>query len=274
MKSTKLHLILFLCLQCILSYSINFNDIQGTTDDEFEIQRVRLNVTTTSGMTRHLLLAFIPNNQATDGIDYGYDAPLFDDFPNDCNWIIEDQRFVINGAASFSENKAYPLGLFLEQSGEVSFSLFQLENFHASIPVYIYDSETNMHHSISDTDFTKSISSGVFTNRFYLTFTNITSNMVFVDNNGTLNKFNECNGLEEILYLSNSKTLLFKNIDVNEIEEMQVFNLNGQLISEQMLSLLGNDELNLNPYNLGSGYYVLRLSYKDKILTKKFLIGG
>jgi hypothetical protein len=95
------------------------NNNNGQITQPGTIQRLRLNIVTPQGYLRQLLLGFTSDNAASDGVDYGYDALNFDDFPDDCNWVINDDRFVIQGVGAFDETKKYPLGLFLTNSGSV-----------------------------------------------------------------------------------------------------------------------------------------------------------
>ena len=73
-----------------------------------EIQRVRLDFVGPMGYTRDLLLAFTSDEIASDGVDYGYDGLLFDKLPDELNWMIEDDRYVIQGVGHFDNNKYYP----------------------------------------------------------------------------------------------------------------------------------------------------------------------
>ena len=234
---------------------------------------MRLSVKTTSGLTRHLLLTFTPNDEASDGIDYGYDAPNFDNFSNDCNWIIEGKRYVINGVGKFSKNKAYPLGFFLQDSGNISFSLLGLENFEGSVPVFIYDSENSTYHSINDVHFTESIQAGVSIDRFYITFNNVESDIIFVDNDDMLANSNQLERTPDIQYLQQAKTFIFNNLVKTEIKSIELLNLKGQLLqSFDLKNISSQNRLKLNTKILSDGYYVLKITIQDKIFTKKFLI--
>ena len=108
----------------ISAFTTTSNAINNTSNNQATqsstIQRVRIDFTTPTGYVRHLLLAFTSNNAASDGFDYGYDGMVADDFPDDLNWMIEDDRYVSQGVGAFDQTKKYPLGLFLTNSGNFS----------------------------------------------------------------------------------------------------------------------------------------------------------
>ncbi len=82
-----------------------------------QIKRVRLNFHSPENLNRELLLGFTPNNEATDGFDYGYDGGVPDSWPSDLNWLIEENRFVIQGVGTYEETKTYPFWLGLTNVG-------------------------------------------------------------------------------------------------------------------------------------------------------------
>lgn len=137
-----------------------------------DIQRVRIDVTTPNEYVRHLLLGFTPDDSATDGYDYGYDAPNPDNFPDDASWIIDNQQYVIQGVGCFDETKQYPLGLFLSNPGEIKIELDILENFEQDISVYVYDALLDTYDLINESSFTFDSSSGDHIDRFYIAFSN------------------------------------------------------------------------------------------------------
>lgn len=193
-----------------------------------QIQRVRIDFHTPLGYTRHLLLAFTPDNAASDGIDYGYDALNFDNYPDDMNWIIGGQRYVIQGVGEFNLNKCYPLAMFLSNSGTVGISLNSLENFESEIDIYVYDSLLGTFGSINSQTYSSTLASGDYVNRFYITFTN-NIDQINVPNEAL--SINESN-FENIFinYVSNSKELIVDTKNEFFIKEISIYNLNAQEI--------------------------------------------
>lgn len=218
MKKATIYLatcILLLCLS-VNGYSQN------------EVQRVRINFETPEGFVRHLLLGFTPDDAATDGFDYGYDAPNIEDHPDDMNWMIEDDRYVIQGVGAFDHSKAYPLGIFMTNSGTVNISLMSLENFPGPINVFIYDVNNASFHQINDADFSFNLPAGDYHENYFITFS---TNAAI---SGTLNISEETIDSFSIKFLKNSKELVFQSETNNRIDKIEIYNLLGQIIAKQI----------------------------------------
>ena len=154
----KITYISFVLLIAFLNYS------------EAQVQLVRLDFVSPTGYVRPLLLGFDSTNTATDGVDFGWDVLNFDDIPGDLNYMIEGDRYVVQGVGAFNETKKYPLGLFLTYSGTITISLIALENFDTPIDVYIYDAILDTYTQINNADYTAVVPSGNYLNMYYIAF--------------------------------------------------------------------------------------------------------
>ena len=194
---------------------------------ELVVQRVRLDFTAPDGAVRQILLGFTSDNSATDGFDYGWDAINWDNFANDLNWMIGQTRCVIQGVGSFENTKTYPFGLFLGQTGEVNISLNSLENFEESIPVYIHDTLENTYTQINDENFTKTVESGHYTDRFYITFNNPTPDSSVLSG--------EDYDLDSptIRYASNSQEIIVRGPLETTISNLKIFDLTGKMVFQE-----------------------------------------
>jgi len=235
------------------------------------IQRVRIDITTPMGFTRHLLLGFTQDNAATDGFDYGYDALNIDDYDDDCNWMIGNDRYVIQGVGAFHESKTYPLGLFLSNAGEIEFSLDTLENFEQAISVYIYDATTNTATSISDESLVKTISEGDTTNRFYITFTDDTTTMNFPDGQLSVNELTQQK--PDISYISSTKELVVKTSPFFEIQEMRLYSILGQKVKQWPdLQSDSSGTFRASLSSIAKGTYLVSVKTKGGKFNKRLII--
>mgnify|MGYP001012613974 CR=1 FL=1 len=191
-------------------------------------QIVRIDFTMPNGFVRHLALGFIPSNNATDGYDYGYDALNMDTFPDDLNWIIENDRYVIQGVGTFDDSKKYPLGMFLSNSGTIQIALDTLENFDTSIDLFIYDSVLDTYTQINNSNYAANISKGDYLDRFYLAFKDESQADEFANNSLSTDAFNLEN--TRVNYLSNTKELYINTHNNFIIETINIYNLLGQEI--------------------------------------------
>ncbi|MBA6154722.1 hypothetical protein [Gelidibacter maritimus] len=216
--------LIYLCMAffcCLTVYA------QTDTKSKSNIQRVRIDFKTPEGFVRHLLLAFTKDNSASDAIDYGYDARNRDKLSDDLNWLIDSQRFVIQGVGAYNELKRYPFGMFMSNSGPIEISLTALEHFDTPIPVFIYDAWRETYHKINEVSYKNTIDSGVYTDRFFIAFSNNKSYQILSNQDNSLNEVS-------LNYFRNSKTL---NIKTQGIPlQLKLYTLQGQLISSHDLN--------------------------------------
>ena len=179
------------------------------------IKRIRLEFEAPNQSKRPLLLAFIPNNQATDDFDYGYDAENIDDFPSDLNWTINEKECVIQGVGEFDITKQYPLKMVISTTGNAKISLTDLENFDEDINVYIYDSLLETYHLINAIDFELPLDTGVYENRFFVVFEDLSSPLDIEDFN-----------LKDlrIYYLNDASEIYINWNQINEVKEVELIN--------------------------------------------------
>ena len=98
-----------LCIALVMMFTANSqsNANQNTKNESTLVKRVRLDLQTPSGYIRQLLLGFMPNDEATDGYDYGYDAVNNDSYADDFGWMINNEAYIIQGVGSFTTDKYY-----------------------------------------------------------------------------------------------------------------------------------------------------------------------
>lgn len=188
-------------------------------------QLVRIDFTMPNGYVRHLLLGFTPDNAATDGVDYGYDALNMDNYPDDLNWVINNQRYVIQGVGAFDDSKQYPLGMFLSNAGNIEIALDRLENFNNPIDVFLYDAVNNTHTLLNEVDFQDTLSEGTYLDRFFITFKNnqtpdFSANQVLLSVND-----NQKDAIS-ITYLRNTKELHCQSNQ--NITHIEIYNILGK----------------------------------------------
>lgn len=267
---TYICLAMLLCIPSSFTFASTLENVPYAFSD---IQRVRIDITTPLGYTRHLLLGFTTDDSATDGFDYGYDAQNIDNYANDCNWMIDGNRYVIQGVGSFHESKTYPLGVFLDNGGDVEFSLLSLENFDQTINVYIYDALNNSVAPISDSSVVKTISEGNHINRFYITFTSDINQMSFPSNQLSVAEVHK--QTTDISYLSSTKELMIKTDQALEIKSITFYSILGRKVkhwSNLKLSSIG--ELKIPLSNISNGTYLVRVETEMGITNKRLIISN
>lgn len=204
----------------LFAFSISLTKAEVSIDSEPEIKRIRIDFKNPDGFVRHLLLGFVEDNSATDNIDMGYDGRNPEYLPNDLNWIIEGQRFVIQGVGQFNNLKKYSLGLFMEEPGEIEISLSSLENFDSDTPVYLFDKSNGNYTLLNENSYRITVDSGTDLDRFLLTFSK-------EDENLGSEKPILANTLAFYKNTSN-KSLIIESKDNEMIHEVSIFGIQGQ----------------------------------------------
>ncbi len=264
----KLTYLCFIVFCATTSYGPPFSTENTQEASSYGVQRVRIDFTTPHGYVRHLLLGFISDNSATDSVDYGYDALVGDTFPDDLNWMIEDERYVIQGVGAFNDTKQYPLGMFISNSGDISISLDTLENFETTIDVFLYDALHNCYTLLNEIDFEDTVSEGTYLDRYYIAFKNDTEGSV-ENSSGTQLSISDNNKEETtISYLSQTKDVYVKSNAT--ILKLEMYNLLGKRIINQ-------ENLNTNTIRLATtftneNYGVVRIHTDQGIIHKKLLL--
>ncbi|MFE3868872.1 LamG-like jellyroll fold domain-containing protein [Flavobacterium sp. LS2P90] len=233
----------------------NDNSIDPVEQDTYK--RVRLGYNSANGYHRQVLLGFMEEN-ATSGIDYGYDGLMMDDFPNDMYLLNSENQLVIQGEGFFDENASYPIGVKTDSIGKVSFTIDELENFDDNQKVFIYDKSDDTYHNIKDTFYEVELPAGTIEDRFYLRFTDKTL--------GT-NTFSLSKSDEAIVIVNQNVTVQSSN---QLIKNIAVYDLLGRKIDSYK-------KVNASKYTLShlnkttSGLIVKITLENDTVVSKKII---
>ncbi|WP_163517052.1 HYR domain-containing protein [Gelidibacter japonicus] len=227
------------------------------------IQRVRLAFKTPEEAIRPLLLAFTPNNDATDGFDYGYDALNRDAFPSDMSFLIEGKKYIIQGVGAFDINKKYPLDMTLKISGNVELSLTGLENFDEDIDVYVHDSLLDTYTRINTVGFQANLEAGNYSGRFSIVFQPDTT-LDIIDQD-----FKDIS----VKYLQKTDEIYVKTPASIEVRQVYLINIAGQAVrSWNMTNMNFGQEFKIPVKDISEGNYVLKVETNTNSYNKKVII--
>ncbi|WNH10661.1 LamG-like jellyroll fold domain-containing protein [Thalassobellus suaedae] len=251
------------------SNSKNAKNSSNPTINEMAIKRLRLQFKSTEGTNRPLLLAFTPNNEASDGFDYGYDAKVFETLPSDMLFMINNDKYTIQAVGKFDKNKRYPLGIFSKKGGGIEVSISEMENLNPNTKVYIYDSLLGTYTPINGNNqkFETTLDVGNYTNRFFITFTK---------DNKSLSDADEL--LENVIvnYLKNSKEIFIKIPNSNNVKQIYLTNMLGQTIktwNKTNLPSLSNEMRIPVSKSISEGTYIIIVQTSTGSMNKKVVIG-
>jgi hypothetical protein len=249
--------------------SVFFRTYEGVEDTEDDTsngdrtKRIRLDFTIPESAVRHTLLAFVENNNATDGIDYGYDAPNNDAFPSDISYGIDGERFVIQGVNTFDITKMYPLIVTLENSGSIEIALHQFENFEEDVDLFIFDVLLGTYTQFNDLSYQITLSAGNYPNRFFLAF----------QEDQTLSTVETDFKDIQVDYLQNTDEIYIKTPNSIQVKQIYLINITGQTVgswnsTNQPLS----NEIRIPVQRMAEGNYVLKVETNYSTYNKKIII--
>ena len=282
-KFTNLLLSIFVLIMAN-SFANTYNTFEQSISAEvsYDVQRVRIDFTTPTGVIRHLLLGFTPDNTATDGYDYGYDALTPDILPDDLNWMLNNERYIIQGVGAFDDSKKYELGMFLTNGGDIKIDLFRLENFENPIDIFIYDALLNSYTQINESSYSNNLDSGDYLNRFYIVFKSGNTTEIpptIEENISEINEvplpvddFSDDYSLikNNIKYISNKKELHI-NSSNNKISNIEIFDLQGHILPlEYNTRNKGVTKLSLEHFN--PNYYIVLVTTDNGLQSSKKIV--
>lgn len=235
---------------------------ESNTDEEETFMKIRLGYDSANQYHRETLLGFMNQNASSD-YDNGYDGISIETLTNDMYFISGDYKLNIMAEGYFNPNGIYAIGVKNATPGNIRFSIDELENTDESLPIYLYDNETNSYHNIRQEAFKVYLPAGTFENRFSLRFS--TGTALSTQNH-------TWNGLQ-IIHAMNSKTLTILNETLQcNIKTVELYNLLGQKTNSWSLENTAQNEINIAVNNINTGAYLVKVITDKGNTTKKIII--
>jgi len=227
-------------------------------------KKIRLGFQSSDNFYKQVLLGFMEEN-ATSGLDYGYDALNIDTQVNDMYFLNNGAKLNIQGDGYFNVNNIYPIGIKNNVAGNVTFKIDEKENFDDdNFQAYIHDNVTNIYHNIRNIAFTINLPQGTIENRFSLTFKNTSalSNESFDNSNGLL-----------VVYSNANSILSIKNnvIDAT-VESVSLFNMLGQTITTWDVKTQNQQNIELPIKSLSTGTYIVKVKTTKGETSRKIIV--
>lgn len=233
--------------QPVIDLANNSNSSQNNTEP---VSLLRLNTTFNNQFTKQIALAFVP--EATDGVDRGIDALGASSItlPNDVYFFLANDRYAIQGV-NFDIHKRISLGVKATDNASFKFALSGIENFDENQNIYLYDGEDGTYHDLKSDAYGVILPTGIYNNRFEITFLNPTLNVAHsVKNNFVIIQ----NNANQMLTVSNPNMLDVKSVSLYDltgkqiftkgklgIQESYEFSTNGIAASVYLVELLSSD---------------------------------
>ncbi|MBU2950453.1 hypothetical protein KO493_07075 [Tamlana agarivorans] len=223
--------------------------------------KIRLKYSSPLGYQRQLLTTV--DTSATQNVDWGYDAKLIEDLPEDMSWEIENEKYVIQGIDTIEASTILPLIVKTREKasdngGIVTFSIDSLQNDAQNYNVYLKDFDT--YHDLKQAPYDATVGKGETIGRFALAFSD-----------QTLNIEEESNKLGvKLFYNKQNTSLIINNPKNTTLKSLTAVNTLGQMVYSKQLNTSEN-RLEI-PTHLATGLYVFSVQTENIELSKKVIV--
>uniref|UniRef100_UPI0030D92AD0 LamG-like jellyroll fold domain-containing protein n=1 Tax=Bizionia echini TaxID=649333 RepID=UPI0030D92AD0 len=225
---------------------------------------IRLDFSSPEGAVRHLALGFTPNNEASEAVDYGYDALNTDYFPSDMSFQIEGGKYIIQGVGEFNIENMYPVTIDMGITGNAEITLADFENFDSDPNVFVYDALLGTYTRINITPYQTNLDAGTHEGRFYI---------VFQEDNVLSTETNEFPNVI-VNYLNSTNQIYIKVPYSMDIKQVYLVNMLGQTIkSWNSTNAPLSQECKIPVRQLSEGNYIIKVQTTDnQTINKKVIV--
>ncbi|APY12103.1 hypothetical protein BWZ22_13065 [Seonamhaeicola sp. S2-3] len=224
--------------------------------------RPKLRIGLNSVNTVHRQLLVTVDNHTSTGYDWGYDAPHNDNQIDDMYWVIDNEKYTIQGINHIDKLTQLPLGIHTQNDGYNDISIETLENITDATEIYLHDKNLNIYHNLKESHYHVYLNAGEYLNRFEITFSNSQSLNV-----SELNKNNV-----DVSYSNESDNIIIHNPNLKHINSVELYNILGQAVKR--FNTNSND--NYIEHNIKSvktaGIYIIKTYFNNDTISKKIII--
>ncbi len=244
--------------------SVFLRPSENTTQNEDtssadERMKFRIGFYSVNTIQRQLLLTIDEN--ATIGKDWGYDGKYNESQIDDMYWIIEDEKYVIQGSNEVNIDTVYPIGIKTDTDGTNIISINALENVPNDVEIYVYDKDTDLYHNLRENDFEVFLIAGEYLDRFEITFSPGEALSVGENDAKSL----------EVFYSNDIESIVLVNTKLIDVKSIELFNLLGQSI-HIIENISGSGYSEYEVKNLSTGTYIIKINTVSGSVSKKVLV--
>ncbi|MFP9113409.1 autotransporter-associated beta strand repeat-containing protein [Flavobacterium sp. RHBU_3] len=198
-----------------------------------QADKLWLNLTDANNGFSQMAIAYM--DEATTGIDYGYDGRSLTDGNNITLYsLAENNTLAVQARPGFEVADVVPLGFVATAAGQYTISLDHTEGvFNGDQNIYLRDTTEGILRNLSEYDYTFSSEQGEFNNRFEVVYTTQALSTATVTDAPAVTLYKDHNALQ----VTATNTI---------INNVTVYDLNGRLLYTQKINALHGTTENLN----------------------------
>ncbi|MEP2935630.1 MAG: LamG-like jellyroll fold domain-containing protein [Gilvibacter sp.] len=229
--------------------------------------KLRIGFDSPNLMHRQLLLTFDDNT--TLGPDHSYDAKVFGEQIHDMNWLIEDNKYVIQSIPTLTSESSVvlPLMVSVSESGEIQVGMDAMENMTEKLVPYFHDKVLDVFIDLREKSYSGIIEEGTYNDRFEIVLRRTPRSRTVSAGEKSGNSVVAVNNK-----LSETVTL-YSKVEEEPIEYVEIFNILGQSVYTQRFNGVSTQEV-ISSNRFAVGAYIIRTTttggtYSTKILIEK-----
>ena len=208
---------------------------------------------------RQLLLT--QDDLATENIDWGFDALCNETQMDDLYWLIEDEKFVIQGTNALNNETILPLGVHVQSAGMNSITIDELSNVSDNLDIYVHDIELNLYHDLRTSDYAFYLNSGTHLERLEIVFS--PGEALSIDDNEL--------SVIDVHYSNASESIVLVNPTFKEVKSIEMYNILGQSIYK-IDNVATTDYSEFKADALSNGTYIIKINTNKGTISKKVLV--
>jgi hypothetical protein len=235
----------------------------------------------------HRQILLTVDHRASYGIDWGFDALMYQVFSDDMYWVLENKKYVIQAVDSLIFEKQIALGVQTLTGGAIIIKIDKLENVSEEMGVFLMDKETNTLHNLKENNYTTTLAPGEYHNRYAIAFKMKKAELV-ADENAILitedidASFTDMSKIlvadePEIAYSAinmyldqGNATIAIKNPESVAMNKVVLYNMMGQMVQSWETNI-NTQNLNM-PNMLKQGIYLLHAHTENGRVVKKVMV--
>jgi len=235
----------------------------------------------------HRQLLLTVDHRASYGIDWGFDALMYQVLADDMYWMLENKKYVIQAVDSIIFEKQIALGIQTLTGGAITIKIDKLENVSEEMGIFLMDKETNTLYDLRNNNYTTTLPAGEYHNRFSLAIKmkkaapdpDESAVLVTEDIDIEFNDAGEVLVADEPviaypdinMYLDQANAIIsIKNPELVALNTVVLYSMMGQIVQSWDTS---TNTQNLNLPNMPKpGVYVLHAYTQNGKITKKIAI--
>ncbi len=235
-------------------------DGQQTTNESADT-RMKIRIGFNSVNTIHRQLLLTEDTRASLGFDWGFDGLLYQNQMDDMYWLLNSEKYTIQGIDNVSESTVLPIGVHTSDPGLNNIVIDILENVPDNLNIYVHDKELNIYHDLKATKYEIYLEAGTYLDRFEITFTNQALGVEETEMSNSIS----------VSYINTNESISIQNPTLMKIKSIEMFNVIGQSIFT-MDEVKTETQTEIKTNKLSAGTYIIKLKTEFGVINKKVLV--